>query len=86
MYELRISKRAEKFLMKQSQKTKTFVAKKLIELRKSPYQNSLDIQKLSGVKNAYRLRIWKIRILYRIYEREILIFVFDMGYRGDVYK
>jgi mRNA interferase RelE/StbE len=86
MYHVELSKKADKFLRKQPLKIKTMVTKKLLQLAEDPDRSTLDIKKLAGAENTYRLRIGKIRALYRKYEDEILIFVFDIGFRGDIYK
>ena len=44
----------------------------------------LDIKPLAPHPNEYRLRVGRVRILFRM-DRELL-FVFKAGYRGDVSK
>jgi len=46
----------------------------------------LDIKKLSGYKQRYRLRIGKYRILFDKYDDKLIIIVIDIGSRGDIYK
>lgn len=36
--------------------------------------------------NIYRLRVGDIRIIYEIFENNILIVIAEIGSRGDVYK
>ena len=48
--------------------------------------NSLDIVKLIGFQNIYRLRINDYRIIYEVFENEIMIYIFNIGNRGDIYK
>ena len=86
MYHVELSKKADKFLRKQPLKIKTMVTKKLLQLAEDPDHSTLDIKKLVGAEQTYRVRIGKIRVLYRRYEDEILILVFDIGFRGDIYK
>lgn len=42
--------------------------------------------KLSGAKNAYRTRVGVYRIIYTIQDEKILVTVFDIDHRKDVYK
>ena len=44
----------------------------------------LDIKSLSPYPHEYRLRVGKIRILFRA-DKELL-FIFKAGFRGDIYK
>ncbi len=86
MYKVELSKKVDKFLRKQPLKIKMAITKKLLQLAENPDSSTLDIKKLAGAENTYRLRIGKIRALYRRYEDEILLLVFDIGFRGDIYK
>ena len=42
--------------------------------------------KLSGEQNAYRTRVGKYRIIYEIYDSEILVSVINIDHRKDVYR
>jgi len=51
-----------------------------------PYQE-LNIRKLKGEwQGFYRIRVGRIRIILRIDRNEKTIFVYDIDFRGDVYK
>lgn len=87
MYSLIIYKKAAKFLKSRNSSTKGIIAKKLELLKENPYTHPLlDIKKLKGVENVFRLRIGTIRIIYQVIEHELLILVISAGVRGDVYK
>jgi mRNA interferase RelE/StbE len=46
-----------------------------------------DIKKMKGYKdNRFRLRIGNNRVLFKIENDVLIIFVFKVGPRGDVYK
>jgi mRNA interferase RelE/StbE len=87
MYDIKIHKTVIKFL-----KTRTISEQKLIHtkidlLKSDPFKNSyLDIKKLKGIDRLYRLRIGRIRIIYQVFEDELLILIITAGTRGDVYK
>lgn len=42
--------------------------------------------KLKGRKDAYRLRVGKIRVIYQIDDSLKSIMVYEVGYRRDVYR
>jgi mRNA interferase RelE/StbE len=87
MYTIKIHKFVIKFI-----KTRTISEQKLIYtkidlLKSDPFKNSnLDIKKLKGIDRLYRLRIGRIRIIYQVFEDELLILIITAGTRGDVYK
>ena len=75
--------KVKKFLKSLDSKTKVRIRQRLNMLKSSPLQGQ-DIKKLRGWgKEAYRLRIGKIRIIYRILKNDIEII--DIDYRGNVY-
>lgn len=87
MYALKIEKRAEKFLNKLSAKDQDLIFMKLETLRSDPYRNNLDIKKLKGGSgNEYRLRIRDLRLIYKVYNQELIIVVIDANYRKDIYR
>jgi mRNA interferase RelE/StbE len=87
MYSLIIHKKAAKFLKSRNSSTKRIIVKKLELLKENPYSHPLlDIKKLKGVENVFRLRIGTIRIIYQVEEQELLILVISADGRGDVYK
>lgn len=42
--------------------------------------------KLSGEENAYRTRVGNYRIIYEIYDSEVLVSVINVDHRKDVYR
>ncbi len=87
MYSLIIHKKAAKFLKSRNSSTKRTIKRKLDLLKEDPFSHEqLDIKKLKGIENMYRLRIGTIRIIYQVEEHKLLILVISAGTRGDVYK
>ena len=84
-YFVSLDKKVKKILAKNENLARLFY-RQLNVLLNNPYNNILDIKKLKWQKNIYRLRIWKYRFLYEIFEDRILIFFFDVGSRWDIYK
>ncbi|CAD6493564.1 MAG: hypothetical protein LAKADJCE_00542 [Candidatus Argoarchaeum ethanivorans] len=46
----------------------------------------LDIAKLKGEKNKYRIRKGKFRIIYEVIWEQKLILIHRIDFRGDIYK
>jgi len=57
---------------------------------KSAVQNLLDnpsvcdIKPLQGYKNLYRMRVGNYRVIYT--KDNVILFIADIGNRGDIYK
>ncbi len=86
MYNLQASKQVVKFVNSRTPKERQRIAMALEILQNDPFRNHLDIKKMKGLENSYRLRIGDYRFLYEIIEEQILIFVYKADNRGDVYK
>lgn len=63
-------------------KIKIIAAISSFEIEPRPF----GCKKLSGSENTYRIRIGNYRIIYDIYEKEILIKVLKVGHRKDIYN
>jgi mRNA-degrading endonuclease RelE of RelBE toxin-antitoxin system len=73
-----------KFITSLDQKTKGRLKERLLKLKQNPFQNRQDIKKLSvRESNVYRLRMGKIRIIFKVIENEVDII--DIDYRGNIY-
>lgn len=83
-YRVKTSKNFDKFLAKHQDLTPK-ILKSFREIAQDPYNTPLDIKKLKGEENKYRLRLGKYRFLYEIIEEQILIYAYKADSRGDVY-
>ena len=45
-----------------------------------------DVVKMKGYEHTYRIRIGKIRVIYRINFKNKTIQILDANYRGKIYK
>lgn len=49
-----------------------------------PYQ--VDSKKLKGAENTYRMRVGKYRILYRVYDDDVIVIIIRIAHRSKVYR
>lgn len=76
--------KVSKFINSLDKKTRARLKKRLIDLKNNSIKPSGDIKKLKGCKeDLYRLRMGKIRIIYKINNNNIEII--DIDYRGNIY-
>ncbi len=80
-YKIIIERKAEKFILKQPKEQQLRI---LSAINKLPLTG--DIKQLRGHSDVYRLRVGTYRIIYSINNGELLIYVIDVGNRGDIYK
>ena len=79
-YNIKLTKKAEKFIKKQDKDTQKRIVKAIIELPEG------DIKRLKGIDETYRLRVGDFRVLFEKNDKELVILVIDIGNRGQVYK
>ena len=87
-YKIKYSKSAEKFIKKNKA-----IGIRFFKAFEDIAQNNGNV-KSYDVKKYYsktyddilRLRIGDYRAIFRIIDNELLVYVFDIGSRGDIYK
>lgn len=90
---VRFHNRAVKFLEKLDEKEKERVRLKVKSLVSAietqgiiPFKE-LDVKRLEGEwKGFLRMRIGRVRVIFRIEKRDDVLLVYEIDYRGDVYK
>jgi mRNA interferase RelE/StbE len=83
-YVVLLEKRASKNIDKLSSVDRKRVNEALFTLRDKGFSQELDIKKLQGYRNHYRIRVGKHRILFEL-ERERTIIVYAVLPRGAAY-
>ena len=83
-YKLIIEKKAQKSLQDLSKKNYTQVVSKIKSLTSSDSQ-SLNIKKLQGYKNLYRLRVSDYRVIFAVIPDKRIILITVIGHRKEVY-
>lgn len=85
-YEVRFHKDALKNIQKLDKKTRNRILDQIDRLAVNPKHPELDIKKMQGIENHYRLRIGTYRVVYTIVNDQLIIVIIKIGSRGDVYK
>lgn len=81
MYQIIIKKKAKKFIDKLPVNERKRIVYAIEQL-----PNGEDIKKLRGHDNLLRLRVGEYRIIYTVDNGKLIIFVVDVGNRGEIYK
>ncbi len=91
--ELNFSKNALKFIKKLSDKDTERVRNKILQLLNSVEESGLvpsgelDIKTLEGEWQGFlRMRVGKIRIIFTVDIEQDELQIYDIGFRGDIYK
>lgn len=83
MYQIVLSRIAEKDLDKVNKKYKPHIFAALFDLRKDPHLG----KKLEGkFRDCYSFRVGFYRIIYKIYKTKLNILIIRIGPRQGVYK
>ncbi|NIT55764.1 MAG: type II toxin-antitoxin system RelE/ParE family toxin [Aliifodinibius sp.] len=90
---IKFSRSAVKFVEKLKGKDQERIRRKISTLTSAienqgiiPFKE-LDIKKLSGDWTGYfRMRIGKLRIIFRIDKENEQLLVYEIDFRGDIYK
>ncbi len=72
-----------KFLSSLDAKTKERIKKKLLEVKKNPFSVSGVKKMQNWGKDVYRVRVGKIRVIYKLTEGDVEII--DVDFRGNIY-
>ncbi|MCD6479277.1 type II toxin-antitoxin system RelE/ParE family toxin [Candidatus Bathyarchaeota archaeon] len=84
-YKILLHRRVVKFLKRLDESTRSRVLNSLRELDKFPNVR-LDIVKIAGEKNIYRIRIGDLRILMKVYDVEKIIVIVKIDRRKRSYR
>jgi len=84
MYTLKYAIDVDKACKKFPTRDKKAIVDSLEKLKKNPRSDGSI--KLSGNREAYRVRVGDYRIIYRISDKELLVLIIDIENRASVYK
>ena len=84
MYQVLIARSAEKQLKNLPPSVQRKIAAVIMSLSIEP--RPYGSKKLTGTVSSYRVRVGDYRVIYEIYEREIVVTVLKISHRRDVYR
>lgn len=84
MYTVRFSKKAEKALKKIDPVMRRRVLEKMQYLENSP-RTGPNIKTMQGFSNRYRYRIGDFRVVYEVIDKELIVWVLETDWRGNIY-
>jgi len=83
-YEVRFSSAAEWHISKLPRAILPLVVTRAEALADEPRPHG--VEKMSGEKNAYRVRVGDYRIIYEIHDAVLIVVVVRVGHRREVYR
>lgn len=84
MYKVLISRTAEKQLKKLPGNIQRKISAVIVSLGIEP--RPFGCKKLTGTASTYRLRAGDYRIIYDVYDKQIVVSVLKIGHRREIYK
>jgi len=81
---VRLSPAAEKKLKKLGGEEAGKILHRIAELKNFP-NTHMDIKKMAGAQNAFRLRVGEMRVLFSVHGEDREILVYDVGKRKNIY-
>ncbi|AFY99984.1 type II toxin-antitoxin system RelE family toxin [Calothrix sp. PCC 6303] len=83
-YKVEILKGALKQLKKLPSELQERIQVKIDDLAIEPRPNG--VKKLKGKENTYRIRVSDYRVIYDIFDDNLVVSVVEVGHRGKIYK
>lgn len=84
LYKIIIEKKVQKFLEKLPDTEKEKIILKISDLTSSHFK-SLNIKKLQGYRNLYRIKIDNYRVIFIVIPEKKLIAIAVIGHRKEIY-
>ncbi|MEX0900845.1 MAG: type II toxin-antitoxin system RelE/ParE family toxin [Gammaproteobacteria bacterium] len=84
VYEIRLHRSIEKTLAAIDAKTRRRIREVIDGLAAEP--RPPGVKKLAGRDDAYRIRVGSYRVLYKIVDSQLLIYVIAVDHRSRVYR
>ncbi len=83
-YSIRILPAAQRQLAKLDPPLRGAIAAAIDALAENP--RPPGVKKLSGKENLWRIRVADYRILYQIFDKQMVIIIVAIGHRIDIYR
>lgn len=86
-FQVSIKRKALKFVSSLDKKDKKKLKKALLLLKEDPVPVKLiDISKIKGESNTYRIRVGRVRVLYEVLWNDKTILIKRADFRKSAYK
>jgi mRNA interferase RelE/StbE len=85
-YAFRWRERAVKQLRAIPQPTALTILKALAPLGDDPRRQDVNVKKLAGYDDRYRLRVGDYRVIYDVMDSQVVILVLGVGHRREIYR
>ena len=86
-FDVNIKEKSLKFISSLQKHDRESLKKAIFALKDDPVPiKTLDIAKLKGEKNKYRIRKGRFRIVYEVMWEQKVVLIHRVDFRGDVYK
>ncbi|HMY90772.1 MAG TPA: type II toxin-antitoxin system RelE/ParE family toxin [Nitrosomonas sp.] len=85
MYTVRFSKNAEKALKKIDPVMQRRVLEKIKQFLTVSPRTGPNIKTMQGFSNRYRYRIGDFRVVYEVIDSELVVWVLEADWRGNIY-
>ena len=82
-YEIKIRKKAQKSLSKIPSPFQSNIIEAIKKLTETPFLH--QSKKLTG-REAWRIRIGNYRVIYEVFENELVVLILNIGHRKNIYK
>jgi mRNA interferase RelE/StbE len=83
-YEVRITPAARKELDRLPQQSRRRIEAAILGLAVEPRPSGC--RKLQGVDDTYRIRVGNYRVIYHVYDAELVVLIVKVGDRKDIYR
>jgi mRNA interferase RelE/StbE len=84
-YKVYYTTKANKHLGKLHPHHRGLVVNKTNKLASIHESSNKQVKRMKGISDLFRLRVGKVRVLFRIDHKKKEILVLDIGYRGQIY-
>jgi mRNA interferase RelE/StbE len=85
-YAFRWRERAVRQLLAIPQPAALTILRALTPLGDDPRRPDVNVKKLSGYDDRYRLRAGDYRVIYEVVEGQLVILVVGVGHRREIYR
>jgi len=85
-YHVEITKSAAKEFKKLPNPIKEKIKEVTCLLAQNPRSDFLNIKKMKGTQDLYRIRVGDYRVVYEVFDNKFIIVIIKLGHRKEVYK